>query len=335
MNIHHKRRGIASLALVATLALTGCSRDAGAAEHAAAQPFPTPVTVTNCERTTTFDAPPQRIIPMNAHVTEVLILMGVADRIVGMGYGETPNPMPEVADRFRAIPSLARQYPTAEQIRDLEPDLVVGGMRSAFDAKEGRDRDLLEAAGIDTFLFSEYCGQGFPSIGLLEKDFADLGALLGVPEAAATLTAEITQPLAEMRERLTAAGAAPVPTFFYDGGENEPLTIGGVGIGNLIAEYAGARNITADGVKPYTTTTWETVGERAPEAIVVLDYGNAPVEQKLAYLRGHPIMSATPAVREDRIVVLPLGNFFEGPRMVDAVRELAGRLHPTVPGVTG
>lgn len=324
-----KRRGIASLALVAALAVSGCSRDAGTADHAAAQPFPTPVTITNCERTATFDAPPQRIVSMNDHVTEILILMGVADRIVGMGYGETPNPLPEVADRFRAIPSLARQYPTAEQIRDLEPDLVVGGMSSAFAEKEGLARDVLEAEGIGTFLFSEYCGQGFPSIDLLEQDFADLGALLGVPAAAAALTAEITAPLAQVRERLTAAGVTPVPTFFYDGGEIEPTTIGGVGIGNLIAEYAGASNLVPEGPKPYAKTTWETVGERAPEAIVILDYGNTPADQKLAYLRGHPIVSATPAIRNDRIVVLPLDDFFEGPRMVDAVQELAGALHPT------
>ncbi|GAA4477126.1 ABC transporter substrate-binding protein [Rhodococcus olei] len=335
MNLTGKRRGIASLVLVCALALAGCSTGAADRDRPVAAPFAEPVTVTNCDRTATFASPPRRIVSMNDHVTEVLILLGVGDRIVGMGYGEQPNPMPEVAEQFRAIPSLAKEYPSAEQIRDLEPDLVVGGMRSAFDEKAGRDRDTLEKEGIATFLFSEYCGQGFPSIGLLEKDFADLGALLGTEEAAAALTERIVTPLAEIRDTLTAANAAPVPTFFYDSGEQEPLSVGGVGIGNLIAEYAGARNITADGRRPYAPTTWETVGERAPEAVVILDYGTASVEQKRSHLRNQPIASVTPAIRNDRIVALPLDDFFEGPRMVRSVRTLARALHPDVFGAAG
>ncbi|MFC7450210.1 ABC transporter substrate-binding protein [Rhodococcus daqingensis] len=335
MNLTSKRRGIASVALVLGLALAGCSKGESVTERADAADFAEPVHITNCERAATFDAPPQRIVSMNDHVTETLILMGVGDRIVGMGYGEQPNPLPETADRFRKIPSLGKEYPTAEQIRDLEPDLIVGGMRSAFDAKEGRDRDQFEKEGIATFLFSEYCGKGFPSIGLLENDFAQLGEILGAEAEASTLTERVTEPLERVRSTLAAAGAQPVPTFFYDGGEAEPLSIGGVGIGNLIAEYAGARNITSEGQKPYTTTTWETVGERAPEAIVVLDYGNAPVAQKLEYLRSQPIASATPAVRNNRIVVVPLDDFFESPRMVTSVETIAKALHPGVFGGQG
>ncbi|MGW4581382.1 ABC transporter substrate-binding protein [Rhodococcus aetherivorans] len=313
---------------VATAALSGCSRgaDTGATPPAAA--FGEPVTITNCGRTATYDAPPQRIVSMNDHVTETLIQMGVGDRIVGMGYGEKDDPLPETAEQFRAIPSLAAEYPTYEQIRDLDPDLVVGGMRSAFDDKTGRGRDALEQAGIRTFLFSEYCGAGFSDIALLENDFAQLGALLGTEEQAAALTESITAELDAVRARLERAAVAPVRTFFYDSGEAEPLSVGGVGIGNLIAEYAGADNITAEGPKPYFTTGWEVVGERAPEAIVVLDYGTTSAEDKIAYLKNQPIVATTPAVRNDRFVVVPLDDFFESSRMVDSVATLARGLHP-------
>ncbi|NCL74822.1 ABC transporter substrate-binding protein [Rhodococcus sp. YH1] len=313
---------------VATAALSGCSRgaDTGATPPAAA--FGEPVTITNCGRTATYDAPPQRIVSMNDHVTETLIQMGVGDRIVGMGYGEKDDPLPETAEQFRAIPSLAAEYPTYEQIRDLDPDLVVGGMRSAFDDKTGRGRDALEQAGIRTFLFSEYCGAGFSDIALLENDFAQLGALLGTEEQAAALTESITAELDAVRARLEQAAVAPVRTFFYDSGEAEPLSVGGVGIGNLIAEYAGADNITAEGPKPYFTTGWEVVGERAPEAIVVLDYGATSAEDKIAYLKNQPIVATMPAVRNDRFVVVPLDDFFESSRMVDSVATIARGLHP-------
>lgn len=323
----HTRSTLATL-LVAGLALAGCSRGEATEQVAAVEPFAEPVTITNCHREATYTEPPQRIISMNDHVTETLIQMGAGDRIVGMGYGSQNDVLPEVAEQFHAIPSLAEEYPSWEQIVDLEPDLVVAGMRSAFDEKEGRSRDALEAAGIDTFLFSEYCGEGFPDLSMLETDFAQLGDILAVDQGARELTDRITGELEEVRAALDAAGVTGTPTFFYDGGEAEPTTIGGVGVGQLIGEYAGADNIFTEGDRPYLKTTWEILGERQPEAIVVLDYGATSAEDKIAYLRAQPIMSTTPAIREDRIVVVPLSDFFESSRMVTSVQTIARELHP-------
>lgn len=323
----HPRSTLATL-LVAGIALAGCSRGEALEANAAAEPFAEPVSITNCERESTYTAPPQRIISMNDHVTETLIQMGAGDRIVGMGYGEQDDVLPEVAEQFDAIPSLAEEYPSWEQIVDLEPDLVVAGMRSAFDEKEGRSRDALEAAGIDTFLFSEYCGEGFPDLSMLETDFTQLGNILAVEQGARELTERVSGEVEDVRARLDAAGVTGTPTFFYDGGEAEPTTIGGVGIGQLIGEYAGADNIFTEGERPYLKTTWEILGERQPEAIVVLDYGATSAEDKVAYLRAQPIMATTPAIRENRIVVVPLSDFFQSSRMATSVATIARELHP-------
>lgn len=323
-----KPKAALATVMVAGIALAGCSRGEATESSGAVESFAEPVTITNCDRETTYDAPPQRIITMNDHVTETLIQMGAGDRIVGMGYGESDDVLPEVADQFHAIPSLAEEYPTWEQIIDLEPDMVVGGMRSAFDEKEGRSRDALEAEGISTFLFSEYCGEGFPDLGMLETDYAQLGEVLGVEDGARELIEQITGGLTEIREALDDAGISGTPTFFYDSGEDVPMTIGGVGIGQLVGEYAGADNIFVEGEKPYVKTTWEILGERQPEAIVVLDYGATSADDKIAYLKAQPIMSTTPAIREDRIIVVPLSDFFESSRMVTSAQTIASELYP-------
>lgn len=324
----HRARATVATLVAACVAFAGCSRGEALEENAAAEPFDEPVTITNCDREATFESPPQRIITMNGHVTETLIQMGAGDRIIGRGYDETNDPLPEVADEIAEIPSLSDEYPTWEQIRDLEPDLVVGGMSSAFDEQAGRSRDALEDAEIDTFLFSEYCGDGFSDISLLEEDFEQLGEILAVEEGARELTDRITGDVDAVREGLDEAGVEDVPTFFYDGGEAEPTTIGGVGIGQLIGEYAGAENIFPEGDRPYLSTTWELLGERAPEAAVVLDYGATSAEDKIEYLRNQPVMSTTPAIRNDRIVVVPLSDFFQSSRMVNSVETIAHELHP-------
>ncbi|MCQ4120275.1 ABC transporter substrate-binding protein [Rhodococcus tibetensis] len=320
--------GLVTLA-VAALVVAGCSRGESVGQTASAESFAEPVSVVNCDRTETFDAPPRRIVSMNDHVTEVLIEMGAGDRIVGTGYGDA-TPLPEFADAFAKIPKLAKEYPTREQILDLDPDLVVGGMRSAFDEKEGRSRESLGEQGIPTFLFSEYCGQGFPDIGLLRSDYTQLGDILGVPERARAITDRVTSGLQAVRDEI--AGTAQVPTFFYDSGEDVPLTVGGVGVGQLIAIYAGAENIFSEGEKPYSTATWEVVGERSPEVIVVLDYGTTSAQAKIDFLKSHPILSTTPAVKAGRFVVVALDDFFESPRLVRSVETIARALHPDVVG---
>lgn len=89
-----KPKAALAAVMVAGLALAGCSRGEATEQAGPAEAFAEPVTITNCDRETTYDAPPQRIISMNDHVTETLIQMGAGDRIVGMGYGESDDVLP-------------------------------------------------------------------------------------------------------------------------------------------------------------------------------------------------------------------------------------------------
>src|SRR3546814_9336147 len=54
------------------------------------------------------------------------------------------------------------------------------------------------------------------------------------------------------------------------------------------------------GTKPYIDASWEAVAERAPQAIVVIDYGDKTAEQKIDFLRAQPLMATTPAVQQNR-----------------------------------
>ncbi|MGB3372807.1 MAG: ABC transporter substrate-binding protein [Rhodococcus sp. (in: high G+C Gram-positive bacteria)] len=316
---------VCAVAIGSVLVLAGCSRGDTADASPPVTKFAEPVSITNCDVTAEFDAPPRRIVSMNDHVTEVLIQMGVADRIVGMGY-RNATPTAETAEEFAQIDGLADEYPTKEQILDLEPDLVVGGMRSAFDDKEGRSRQTFAELGIPTFLFSEYCGSGFPDIGMLEVDFSQLGDVLGVEGAADAVTNGVVDGLDAVGTRLD--GVTPTPTFFYDSGQDVPMTIGGVGVGQLIADHAGAANIVPEGERPYLDTTWEIVGERSPAAIVVLDYGETSAQEKIDFLKNQPIVATTPAVQQNNFIVVPLDDFFESPRLVTSVDTIARSLHP-------
>ena len=112
------------LPLLLAVLLAGCATSKDEANPAANQPAAgDPVSVTNCQRDVTVDAPAQRIVSMNGHVTEVLIRMGLTDRIVGRAYPDNEPPA-EFAEEWARIPELSKEFPSMEQILDVEPCLL-------------------------------------------------------------------------------------------------------------------------------------------------------------------------------------------------------------------
>lgn len=95
-------RTICAIGTVVALALSGCATsrtEAPRQSGAQASAQYAPVTVTNCDEQVTFEKPPQRIVSMNDHVTDVLLAMGAGERLVGMGYAKA-TPLPKYTDQW-------------------------------------------------------------------------------------------------------------------------------------------------------------------------------------------------------------------------------------------
>ncbi|WP_223839602.1 TroA family protein [Saccharopolyspora pogona] len=120
------------LALVLlTLSITGCT---------VAESQSDGLRIENWGRIETFPEPPKRVVSLNQHATEILLSLGLGDRLVGTAYPDGHAPPPSVAAAYAQVPLLADQYPSHERILEAEPDLVVGGYASAFDDTTGRGR---------------------------------------------------------------------------------------------------------------------------------------------------------------------------------------------------
>ncbi len=143
----------------------------------------------------------------------------------------------------------------------------------------------------------------------LLTDIAMFGEVLGLPENARRVTADIEGRVRAVKQRL--AGTAPVDVFVYDSGEQAAFTLGGNGVGHDAQRRAGARNVFGDVPDVFADVGWEDVAARAPQAIVLVDYLAAPIQNKLEYLTGHPLVAGTPAVRDQRFSTIPLVELTE------------------------
>ncbi|MFH8575911.1 ABC transporter substrate-binding protein [Streptomyces zaomyceticus] len=316
------RRALLPAAVLLPL-LAACSAAPGAPAAKAAPGFP--YTVTNCGVKTTYQAPPQRAVTMNQHVTEVMLALGLEKSLVGTAYLDD-TVLPAYRKAYDSVPVLAKEYPSKEALLAANPDFVYGGYSSAFAAKDGRGRDDLKRAGIDTRLSTEYCPTGSPSVDDLYREVRETGRTFGVPDRAETWIKEARTTVAATEKRLK--GVEPVSVFVYDSGDKTAFTAGGKGIGNELIIRAGGVNVFADLDKPFGDATWEQVVARKPEVVVIYDYGSTTVEQKKKRLLDDPALKDVPAIKNRRFAVMPLSDTVLGVRVPAAVDKLAAQLHP-------
>lgn len=311
------------LSLLLPLAACSTTPDPVRGAGPAADGFP--YTVTNCGVRTTFEAPPKRVVTMNQHVTEIMIELGLTTSLVGTAWLDDAV-LPAYRKAYDSVPVIAKEYPSKEKLLAVNPDFVYGGYASAFAAKDGRTRDELKGAGIDTRLNLENCTQGRTSMDDVFREVQEAGRTFGVADRATKWTAEARTTLAT-----TAAGledVKPRSVFVYDSGDRTAFTAGGKGIGNELIERAGGRNVFASLDKSFGDATWEQVVAREPETILIYDYGATTVAQKKKRLLADPVLKDVPAIRNKRFAVLPLSDAVLGVRAPAAVQRLAAQLHP-------
>ncbi len=324
------RLGAAAAVLSVVLLAAGCGASAdGAARDpkaAAAAHEGFPVTVDNCGVKTTYEAPPRRVVTIHQHPAELMLALGLKDRMVGTAFPDS-DPLPELAADFAAIPQLAEREPSFETVLEAEPDLVYGGYGSAFAENEGRSREAFADAGIDTHLNREYCGGKRVTMEDTYEEIRTVGRIFGVPERAERLVADLEGRVGKAVSAV--AGEPEVPVFVYDSGDRNAFTAGGRSLGTELIRLAGGRNVFADLDDVFGDVSWEQVVARRPEVIAVYDYAGAgSVERKKEFLLSRPALADVPAVKNRRFVVLPLTATLVGIRSARAVDGLARGLHP-------
>lgn len=332
-----RARGVAALALIATLGLSACAgspaRGSGTGSGTNASPTigarataaTYPVTVNNCGTSVTIAKAPQRIVTIKSSMTELALALGVADRMVGVAFLDDPIPAPWAAAAAK-IPVLSDQVPGEEALLTAQPDLVLGGWESNFSADGAGTRDQLATVGVNTYVAPSACKE--PSakpdpltFDLLFDQITEAGRVLGVPQAAADLVAAQQARLATVT-----APAAPTTALWYSSGSDAPYVGAGIGAPQMMMNAAGLTNVFADVHDTWTSASWEEVVARDPSVIVLVDATWNTAAHKIQMLEANPATRELSAVRSHRYLTIPFAASEAGVRNVDAVASLAEQL---------
>lgn len=282
--------------LTCAVALVSCGSPSVPREAHGPPPPGFPVTVDNCGVTTTYDRPPERVVTIHQHATEVMLALGLGDRLVGTAYPDN-EVLPQHRAALDAVPKLSDKAPSFEQVLASGPDMVYGGYSSAFEDHKGTSREAYQDAGVRTHLNAENCTDGPIGMDRVYDEIGTIGRVFGVQDRAQRLRQDMRRSLVETTERLR--GVDPASVFVYDSGHDTAFTAGGRGIGSEILRQAGGRNAFADVPDVFADVSWEQVMKRSPEAIVLYDYsGSEPVEAKKQFLLSKPELREVPADRK-------------------------------------
>lgn len=303
------------------------------ASLAASAAWAFPVTVDSCGTPLTFDAAPKRAVIHDLNMTEMAFALGLQSSIIGLtGITGWYKVGPEFVAQQGSIPELAPKYPTLENLLSVEPDFFFAGWY--YGMKPGGDvtPDTLAPHDIKTLVLTESCvhldkNRPTASMDLLYGEVKKLGKVFSKEAEAETLVTGWKQQLADIIAKVGDNKGTRV--FLYDSGEDKPFTAGKFAIPTAMISAAGGENIMADIETSWGNADWETVATRNPEFLILLDYqGDAGYAKLLDFLKAHPAMKETDAVKNERFVALRYAELTPGPANIEAIDKIARAMHP-------
>ncbi len=268
--------------------------------------------VDNAGREIKLDRAPRKVVSMAPSNTEILYALGLGDRVVGVTtYCNYP---PEAANVAKVGDAYSPDY---EKIVSLEPDLVLAVGTADSQIVKG-----LESYGLKVFVLQAATVDAVP--GTIEL----VGQVMGVRAKGKEVADALRERIAAVKRRIPEAQADRPSVFWVL--DSDLWTVGPSSfVGDLISA-AGGVNIAADKLgTEYGQLSLEYILETDPEVIVipVLD---PSVPAALEKLVGWDTLTA---VKNGRVYQIdPDVVSRPGPRIAEALEEVAGLFYPDVFG---
>lgn len=288
-----------------------------------------PLTIKSCNREVTFKQAPQHALSHDINMTQMMLALDLKPRMAGYsGISGWKAVTPEMQTNLDGLPELAAKYPSVETLLDANVDFLFAGWDYGMRVGGDLTPQTLQPLGINVYELTESCAfvMKRPAATLADtyNDLRNLGKIFDVQDRANAL-------IADMQNQVAAIGK-DLPTekprvLLYDSGEDRAMTSGRLGMPQALIDAAGGHNILDDVDASWTRVNWETVVERDPQVIVIVDYSEITAEQKIRFLRNNKALQSVDAIRNQRFIVIPYVQATPGIDNVLAVATLAKGFH--------
>lgn len=261
------------------------------------------------ERSVDVPRDPRRVVAFAPSITEIIYAIGQEGRLVGTtiysNYPAAAAGLPKIGSYIHL---------DLERIVALKPDLC-------FATKDGNPRpviDRLTALNIPVYTVNPH---GYKSVA---QTVLELGKILNAPEKAALVVEEMNRRV--KRVQVLVNSVTERPRVFFQIGIKPIISAGSDTFIHELIELAGGRNV-ADEASAYPRYSREQVIGLSPDVIVItsMDRQAAFEQVRKSWLQWRNL----PAARLNRIHLVDSDIFDRpSPRLIDALEQLFGLLHP-------
>ncbi|MGB2894882.1 MAG: ABC transporter substrate-binding protein [Anaerolineales bacterium] len=309
------------------LVLVACGGSSAPTESPAEKPSPTqtseptvepieevfPLTIIDgMGREVVLPSPAQRIVTIAPSNTEILFAIGAGGQVIGRD--EVSDYPPEALE----VASIGSTYGelNTEAILALEPDLVLAATITSPEQVQ-----TLDALGIPVYLLSN--PMDFP--GLL-KNISVVGILTGNEVEAVALIENLEARISAVAQK--AAGAARASVFYEVDGTDPtaPWTTGAGTFQDVLIGLVGGENIAAE-IEGWGQMSLEEIVTRNPQVVIFGEGSWVPTT--VESFTDRTGWGEIAAVVDGRVYGIDT-NWVDrpGPRLVDALEEMALMIHP-------
>lgn len=305
-----------------------------------------PLTLKNCGRTVTVKAPPQRAVSVDQGSTEILLSLGLADRIAATATWSDPV-MKDLEKANAGVERISDNRPSSEKVLDKEPDFLSASFASTL-AKGGvAPREQFEKLGVPTYISPADCvgkdnsggGDGARTEPLtmdsVYTEVRELAQVFGVPERGDAVVEKLQGRVAKATDGIDASNAS---LLYWFSDSKAPYLAGCCGAPGVITRELGAKNVFDDTHDEWPQISWETVADRNPDVLVIGDLSRTmqtaeSAEKKIEFLESNPVTKTMDAVKNRRYVLLSGQAMNPTIRTVEGLERVAAGLRDF--GLTG
>lgn len=329
-------------ALAVTLTSCGGSSatpDASTADKKAAG---YPVTLTSCGKKAEIKAPPQRAVSLDQGSTEILLSLGLADRMAGTGTWTDPVLKGLEKDNAK-VDRLADSYPSFEKVLAKEPDFVTASFVATVSKGGVADRAKFAELGVPAYVSPSDCagkdnsGDGDGSrvktltMDTVYGEIRDLAKAFGVEKRGERLTADLKGRVAKAEKEIRNADASDTKLLYWFANSDAPYIAGCCGAPGIITRELGVKNVFDDTREEWPQINWETVADRDPDVLVIGDLTRKSqtaesAKKKIEFLESNPVTKNLTAVKKKRYVLLSGQAMNPTIRTVDGIEQVAAAL---------
>lgn len=294
-----------------------------------------PVTITSYNQEgllydQTFDACPRRVVCNQPQAIQLLLALGLGDKIVGAcrSVGDVNE---KYTASFEALNFISdNDSPSKEVVLDQDPDLIIGWGSTFGESTLGPVSDWNDR-GIHTYIVDNSASGGDNpqprTVERLYNDIENFGKIFGIEDRAQAMIDDMKARAAKIAERVDTLPEEEKVTVLtvqmvY---ENEFFGRTSTDFTHDLIEKAGG--ICLD--EAFGKQSIENLIKLNPDVIVVINRTDSPAQEKIDSLKANPSLASVPAVANDRFVSLDYVDFYGGNyETIDTIEHLAQGFYP-------